>query len=329
MAIDKDTIALIGEVFGEDPTKFVTEFVEKAEGSEEETLKADYKDILVGKYKSRLDEVREKGKKDGTADILTAEDYLSGVLKNVENLAEAPKLTRKELSDALKKIQAAEVNKAVAEVKKNLPNATDLEVKYNELLSENGKVTDEMKALKSQIEALNTAKEEAVEAARKEITDKYESAAAAKLQQEQVYAALRDILNDEVEVTNVSAHKTYSNVAISRFMEQYDLRQEDGKLVAYVKGTNKVAEENHRDIDVVKKAKEYFLRDEFGFKRKEGGGTTPAKKDDGNTQGDKTANYVFPKTYDEANKMLAELMMKPEKDFNKIKALQAHLKTVN
>ena len=30
MAIDKDAIALIGEVFGEDPTKFVTEFVEKA-----------------------------------------------------------------------------------------------------------------------------------------------------------------------------------------------------------------------------------------------------------------------------------------------------------
>ena len=325
MAIDKDTIALIGELFGEDPTKFVTEFVEKAEGSEEETLKADYKDILVGKYKSRLDEVREKGKKDGTADILTAEDYLSGVLKNVENLAEAPKLTRKELSDTLKKIQAAEVNKAVAEVKKNLPTTTELEVKYNELLSENGKVTDEMKSLKVQIEALNTAKEAAVEAAKKEITDKYESAAAAKLQQEQVYASLRDILNDEVEVTNVAAHKTYSNVAISRFMEQYDLRQEDGKLVAYVKGTNKVAEENHRDIDVVKKAKEYFLRDEFGFKRKEGGGTTPA----GNTQGDKPANYVFPKTYDEANKMLAELMMKPEKDFPKIKALQAHLKTVN
>lgn len=329
MAIDKDTIALIGELFGEDPTKFVTEFVEKQEGSEEETLKADYKDILVGKYKSRLDEVREKGKKDGTADILTAEDYLSGVLKNVENLTEAPKLTRKELSDTLKKIQAAEVNKAVAEVKKNLPTTTDLEVKYNELLSENGKVTDEMKSLKVQIESLNTAKEAAVEAARKEITDKYESAAAAKLQQEQVYASLRDILNDEVEVTNVAAHKTYSNVAISRFMEQYDLRQEDGKLVAYVKGTNKVAEENHRDIDVVKKAKEYFLRDEFGFKRKEGGGTTPNTTPAGNTQGDKTANYVFPKTYDEANKMLAELMMKPEKDFNKIKALQAHLKTVN
>ena len=69
MAIDKDAIALIGEVFGEDPTKFVTEFVEKAEGSEEETLKADYKDIRVGKYKSRLDKIRKKGKKDGTADI--------------------------------------------------------------------------------------------------------------------------------------------------------------------------------------------------------------------------------------------------------------------
>ena len=329
MAIDKDTIAFIGEIFGEDPTKFVTEFIEKQEGSDEEAIKADYKDILIGKYKSRLDEVREKGKKDGTADILTAEDYLSGVLKNVENLSEAPKLTRKELSDTLKKIQAAEVKKAVEELKKNLPTTTDLEVKYNELLSENGKVTDEMKALKVQIEALNIAKDAAVEAAKKEVTDKYESAAAAKLQQEQVFNALRDILNDEVEVTNVAAHRTYSKLAIDSFMEQYDLRQQDGKLVAYVKGTNKVAEENHRDIDVVKKAKEYFLRDDFGFKRKEGGGTTPATTTAGNTNNEKPATYVFPKTYDEANKLLAELMMKTDKDFHKIKALQAHLKTVN